>query len=328
MTSTSRVRALRHAAVARATASLAVFFVVAVIAVGLARGRARAQDAVAAPTASEPAPSAPAEAQDAPRLHGSATLDWTSAYYFRGIVQEREGLILQPALALGLDVLTQPDSTLSAVRISTGIWTSFHTGPSGHTDQPGAPSAWYEADLFATAAVELAGAVTVDLTYTAYLSPNASFARVHELSLGAAYADASLYEGVLGGRFHGLAPAVRIARELDGTAFGTSEGTFASVAIAPEVSLLDAPALALGVALPVELGLGLGDYYETDTEDDAFGYLRAAASLRVGLAFVPPAYGSWSLSLGPALLVLGDNTRDLAGRRVEVMAGAQLAIGS
>jgi len=96
--------------------------------------------------------------------------------------------------------------------------------------------------------------------------------------------------------------------------------------LSPLVTILETSTLVLGAMMPLELGLGLGDYYEQDTDDDVFGYWRGALALKLGFPCVPPCFGTWALSGGAALLVLGDNTSDLAGRRAEVIGFASLSL--
>lgn len=285
----------------------------------LAPALASAQDAATTSTPTE-------EAAEPTGPSASLGIVWTNHYFFRGIVQETDGLILQPSLESGF-TLYESDGALSSVGLTLGVWSSLHTE---HANMETAPAGWYEADFYAGLSFGIVESVSLGLTYTAYASPNGSFATVHELAGSLSYDDASLWESVAGGRFGGVQPSVTVARELDGTAFGSSSGTYLEAGIEPSVTLFEVPEVSLGVSVPVALGMSLGDYYEDATtgEDDAFGYVNAGLSLTTGMGFVPARYGSWELSVGGSVLGLGDNLKAAnEGRGTELLAQAGLSVG-
>ena len=57
-------------------------------------------------------------------------MDWTTAYFFRGIKQETEDLILQPYGELGVKLVDQAGA-LTSLTVTGGIWNSLQTGPTG-----------------------------------------------------------------------------------------------------------------------------------------------------------------------------------------------------
>src|SRR5512147_1578110 len=60
------------------------------------------------------------------RLSFSLTNDFTTAYFFRGILQERNGFIWQPSAELTFN-LWKGDGPLHSVALGMGIWNSFQT---------------------------------------------------------------------------------------------------------------------------------------------------------------------------------------------------------
>lgn len=277
-----------------------------------------AQDPPApADTGTPPPPQPPeaAEPLDAARPSTALGVVWTNHYFFRGIVQETRGVIFQPSLESSFP-LYEGDGTLSSVALSLGVWSSLHTE---HPANDGAPAAWYEADLYAGLSVGVAETVSLGVVYTAYTSPNASFATVHELAGSLSWDDSGLWESAVGGRFGGVQPSLTVARELDGTAFGPDEGTYLEAGIEPGVAIVPQGDFTVGVSVPVTLGASLGDYYEDEAGDDAFGYLNAGVSSTAGLGFVPSRYGSWELSLGGSVLLLGDRLEAANDRRGAVL---------
>lgn len=254
----------------------------------------------------------------------SATLGlvWTNQYFFRGIVQETEGAILQPSIESSFP-LYQGD-TLTDVGLEVGLWSSLH---SEHPSIDTGPASWYEADFYAGLSFVVIERLSVGVVYTAYVSPNGSFRTVHELAGSVGWDDSPSWERLAGQRFAGIQPTITVARELDGTAFGPDEGTYLQAAIEPGVSLWESRAVSLDARLPIVLGLSLGDYYEDDAGDDAFGYVNAGLSFDAGLGIVPVRYGGWQLSLGASILILGERLRvanDDDG--VELLAQAGLSV--
>ena len=69
------------------------------------------------------------------RLSLDISVDWTTAYYFRGIIQENRGVIVQPAVEVGYAVNEN-------VSVFIGTWNSFHDAATGSTDSD-RPSSWW-----------------------------------------------------------------------------------------------------------------------------------------------------------------------------------------
>lgn len=249
-------------------------------------------------------------------------IDYTNEYWFRGVIQQTEGLILQPYGEAGF-TLVEGDAV--SVGLSTGIWASAH---SEGQDTDTAPGSWYEADIYAGLSFGLPGNVGLDVTYTAYTSPNGSFGTVHELGVGLSYDDSGLFEDIA--FFGGVAPSITVARELDGQADGgDSLGTYAEIGLEPSFTLSDSENFPISASLPIAAGLSLGDYYEFNGTDSTFGFMSAGVSLGFGLGFMPSNLGSWDLSVGASVLQLGENAEAIAGDdgATKFIASAGLAIG-
>jgi hypothetical protein len=281
----------------------------------------------AAPAAEmKPAPEAkPAEEAKGPntgRLSISAGIDWTSAYFFRGIKQETEDLILQPYGELSLKLVDQAGA-LTALSLTGGIWNSLQTGPTG-SDSPTAsdPKIWYEFDGYVRLSAVLWEDLTTYAQYIAYTSPNNAFGTVQELVLGVSYNDAKLL-----GPF-ALNPSFLVAFELDGqTDAGSQKGIYAQIGIAPGYTFFAKAPYELGVSIPLSVGLSLSDYYEFGTgSDETFGYFSSGVNLQMPLAFIPPAFGKWLVKAGVQVLYLDDNLKAINdGDRVQVIGTIGLA---
>jgi hypothetical protein len=293
----------------------------------VAAGSAWAQTTPPATTTpAAPAPEAkPAEEVTAPntgRMSISAGVDWTSAYFFRGIKQETEDLILQPYGEVSFK-LVENAGALTALSLTGGIWNSLQTGPTG-SDSPTAsdPKIWYEFDGYVRLSAVLWEDLTIYALYTAYTSPNNAFGTVQELALGVSYNDAKLL-----GPF-ALNPSLLVAFELDGQAdAGAQKGVYAQIGLAPGYTFFADSPYPLAVSVPLAVGLSLSDYYEFGTgTDDTFGFFSGGVTVSVPLAFIPPAFGKWLIKGGVTVLYLGDNLKAVNdGDQVQVIGTLGLA---
>lgn len=260
-----------------------------------------------APPASQPA--TPPPAPNTGRVSLSAGVDYTTDYYFRGIRQETHDYIVQPYAEINFR-LYEGEGALTSVDVAAGLWNSLHGGPTGADGPTVDPKFWYEADFYARLGTTLFEDLTAALVYTAYMSPNDSFATVQELALSLSYSDAKLL-----GPF-ALNPSLLIARELRNQADGgTSKGTYMQIGIAPGVSLFEGGPVQVDLSFPLAVGLSLDDYYEFGTgDDDTFGYFSSGIAAAVPLKFIPAAFGSWQARAGVTFLKLGDNLKAVNNR--------------
>lgn len=248
-------------------------------------------------------------------MRGAFGLSLTNAYYFRGIVQENQGIIAQPHVELGYDLI-EPGSTegLNRLDLRLGSWNSLHS------DHPEAANdgIWYESDFYIDLTAGIGERLTTGVRYTAYTSPNATFNQVRdsglrdnvqELAFTFGYDDRGLLFDSLDS---GLQPHFLIAFELDGqrdNGNAGNEGMYAEVGVRPSFRLQQDEPNGLTLSLPVRAGFSFGDYYERigGGRDDFFGYMDVGAELGLPLTFLPTRMGPWQASTGLHWLLLGDN---------------------
>jgi hypothetical protein len=238
-----------------------------------------------------------AAAQAASPNAGNITLtvgmDSPSTYVFRGIVQETDPTFtVQPYGDVGL-ALFSGSGGIKSVDLNFGVWSSLNTGTSG----TGGPTEklHYEEDFYSALTLGFARDMSLGIAYTAYTSPNAMFGTTHELAVSVG----------LGTR---LAAYGLLAQELKGGADGGAHtGTYLELGAAPGWDLADGRA---SVAVPVKLGLSLGDYYESplDGEDSTFGFFDVGVQFTMPLTGVPAGFGSWDIHGGMNVVVLSDTT--------------------
>ncbi len=238
-----------------------------------------------------------AAAQDSPNggnVSLSSGLDIPSAYFFRGIIQKKDGFIAQPFLEGDL-TLFSGDDAISSATVAAGTWNSLHSDTTGALD----PKIWYENDFYTSLTLSFAAGVDAGVTYTAYTSPNNLFATVEELSLNVSG----------GGMF---SPSATVAFELSGQADGgTNKGTYLQLGAEYGIPLGDDAKVSLSI--PISLGMSLKDYYELDGVDNKFGFFSAGVSLGVPFSGIPAKYGAWDLHASANLLALGTTTKAFNG---------------
>ncbi len=238
--------------------------------------------------AQTPSPVAAPQAPAPRRATVAASIDFASAYMFRGIYQEDHGLVTQPLADLGLTVMSG-DGALKSVVANLGTWSSVHSGPT---------STWYEHDMYAGATFTL-GHWKPGALYTSYTSPNDRFSTVQEIAFSVGYDDS-------GSRLP-FSPKVLVAFELDGQADGgANEGTYMELSVRPVVAL----AAPISLAFPLKVGLSLNDYYE-GASNDTFGYVDVGAIASVPLPFLKGA--TWDVHGGLDVLFLGNTLEALNG---------------
>jgi hypothetical protein len=240
------------------------------------------------------------------RVSVSLGMDWTTHYFFRGILQEDQDYIFQPYGDLTFKLM-EGEGAFTNLGLTIGLWNSLHGGPTGTGGPNQDPRIWYEADFYTKLSATLFEDLTVAMIYTAYMSPNGRFSTVEELAFSFSYND-SKHLGAFA-----LNPSILIAFELDGQADGGSdEGTYLQIGLAPSYTFNEKAAYPLTLSLPITLGLSLGDYYErvgVGGDDDTFGYLSIGLAAAVPLKFIPASYGTWTAKAALTFITLGDNLK-------------------
>ena len=232
----------------------------------------------------------PAAAQNSGNISMSAGTDIVNQYYFRGIIQETGGFIMQPFLDASI--------SFGAASLTAGTWSSLHSA--GDPGFEGAPESFYETDFYAGIG-GAAGPVGLDVTYTAYMSPRGSWGTTKEIALGLSHDSA-------------VAPYATFAFELSGGAEGgPNKGTYLELGIEPSAPL-DGP---VGLSFPVTLGMSMSNYFEYmdasgSMTDAKFGFFSVGASLGIPLN-TPEEYGSWELGLGLNALMFGEGLKAING---------------
>ena len=252
-------------------------------------------------------------------VRGAFGADFASQYFFRGIMQENQGVILQPWVELGYRLHDGNDG-LHDVDLMFGSWNSIHDGPTG-----GSNGNWYESDFYVDLSARSGERFGFALRYTAYTSPNKfyntyrlangptapvrGFRDVEELMFTLNFDDRAL---LIDGLRSGLQPHAALAFELNGQRDdGTDRGVYAEVGIAPWVALDEQNGDGLRLSFPVKAGFSLFGYYESQNQaaggDEPFGFVDVAAALSSPLNALPKGMGPWHAEAALHWILLGNN---------------------
>ena len=260
------------------------------------------------------------------RVSFTTGIDFSHAYFFRGIRQEREGFIGQPYGDINFDFYSNPAGQgLTAVTFTLGQWNSLHSASTGADEMSDNVPGWYESDFY-TGVTVLIDNWEAGIVYTSYTSPSHAFATTQELALSLQMDDTGLAAGV------SLFPHALLAFETAGGADGgANEDVYLELGIEPVLDIVEDTA---SVSFPVTLGFSLGNYYENGLPEgapghfrDGFGFVGVGAMLAVPLP-VAESFGAWELAGGVQLLSLGGYLEALnEGDQVQVIGSLGISIG-
>ena len=241
--------------------------------------------------------------------------DFTNAYFFRGVVQEKNGLVWQPWAEVSFTLWEAPErdqSGLLDARFTVGTSDSVHTNKTGLRMDGTGPGNWYESDLYAGLATDIG--LGAGVTYIAYMSPNNAFGTVQEIDLDVSYDDAGLYGRDMEDLSFSTNPHLLWAFEVDKTAFGNEKSIYMEAGIEPAVTVMQNSDYPVTIGVPLTLGLSLDNYYlpndgpgGSNPGHDTFGYASVGLGLGVPLSFAPAQFGSFSAGVSSQWLALGVN---------------------
>lgn len=255
-------------------------------------------------------------AQDPPAkvVSGQIALDVTSQYFFRGLLQENQGVIVQPSVELGYGLYENDgEGTLHNLDLKFGLWNSLHDGPTG-----GNGGIWYESNFYVSLGGRLGERLDTSVSYRVYDTPNGTptFSKggkpVEEFVFTFDYDDRGMwFDSIESGLRPSLVLAFEVAGQRDVVTTGGHSGIYAGLGVAPAFVIGQLGSGDLTLTLPATLGLSLRDYYEpvNGGNDNFFGYADVGAELSAPLKFLPARMGPWEGEAGLHLLLLGNNQR-------------------
>ena len=234
----------------------------------------------------------PTEPVNQGRLSFSLGADITSAYFFRGYLQEDSGFIFQPWAELGVTLADGSDDS-PGVSLTFGNWNSFHSEETGATGDN--VDSWYESDLYGGITLNW-DAFSLGASYTIYTYPNSDLNTVHEIAVIGGYSPPE--DAWCRDVFGDISLGVHF--EVDNSNVGMDEAIYLELGFGPSFDVFDESTLSI----PVTLGFSLDDYYvDPGGDDDFFGYGSIGADMAIPLC--SGEYGDWAMNVGANLLFLG-----------------------
>ena len=258
------------------------------------------------------------------RLHFSGGFDFTNQYWFRGINQENQDLILQPWAKLEIEAFEYGDLRGTAV---ISFDNSLHRGPSGLAGPT--TDFWYESDFYGGFRLNYKE-YSVETAYMVRFAPGTGNRFSEEIDLTFAYNDAALWDGV-SAEFGGLQPYVLLVLEgnpgSDGLGTGGNQGYYLELGINPALLVLDGEDYPVTLNVPVALGINLGDYYETASgidNDKTFGFVDVGLELSIPLdALISQGFGQWRFTVGGHGIYIGDSPLEISSADLGMIPGNQ-----
>ena len=249
----------------------------------------------------------------------TATLNFPTSYYFRGIAQSNAGFHFQPYLELKANVYEGGDKA-----VLTGGF--LKAAGFSHFQSVADPikTNYYEQDVYLSGGLTFLKRATLEGGWNLYAYPGiGSSVQVQEVFGKASFDDSGLWPFKLpGDQDFAISPYILVAGETSGGAdgagpFGGSRGIYMELGVDPGYTVDFTKNWSARFHLPFVLGLSLDKYYEvatsTGVRDKTFGYADLGVAADIPLKFMPARFGKWTFSSGVHMLWLGSNTKLLAG---------------
>jgi hypothetical protein len=186
-------------------------------------------------------------------------VNFLSAYFYRGVKTQDEGLIVQPDITLSFRTYK---SNALEITPYVELWGNV-------TDQNG--DKWDELDVYGGVHFQIER-FTFTTQYSYQTSPADAFKDIHEVSFVLEFNDADVNRLPFA-----LNPHIGFYQEIDNPN-KRSENTYLEFGIAPEFKVEKLP---VTLTLPVTLGTSLNHYYESGNGNNSFfGYASVGLDAR------------------------------------------------
>jgi hypothetical protein len=246
------------------------------------------------------------EEEDASRWSGMVQFDFTNAYFFRGILNERADFIWQPWAELYLNLFSSDDGFIRDVTLGFGVWNSVHDN---QTAAEHSPKILYETDWYPMIAVELPADVTFTTYYYFYTSPSGAFDTVEEIDFRFDWDDTEFFKDIPLAPF---SPWINWAVETDRSSNGEDKGAGVQMGLEPLIYEFESDKLPITLTAPLEIGLSIVDYYENDDgSNEAFGYFSYGLAAKMSLDCIDSSWGDVYLGLSGKGLHFGDSMAEV-----------------
>ena len=244
------------------------------------------------------------------KIHALLNVDISSSYITpRGLNVENQGVIFQPLILFFFDLYKSETAFIRGLTLTTGVWNSIHTKPSGAV-----ASEFNETDPIVGLTFNLPSGFKIDTFFTAFISQTDSYDTSTNFSLKLTYNDTAF------GSFS-INPFVEYWAEISKKATvvfnpaTSSEGYYFVLGATPTYQFTTIP---LKIEVPLFANFVSDNFYQQfDGSDGGSGFALVSAQIKAStpLSFIPSTYGFWTLYAGVKYYYL-DNTGLLDGNQV------------
>ncbi len=246
-----------------------------------------------------------------------AGVDFMNAYFYHGIGQEDDDLVVQPWTEVTINMVQDDVFTwLDGVDFRTSARSSHHFGNTGNTANSGREK-FYELDFRGEAIVRFLERWSVAAAYMFRVAINNRFNDVQQLEFTLAFDD---HDPAYGFK---LSPYALVILEVEGESDAGNRlrgpfklGTLLELGIRPRFDVLQIANRPLTVAVPVKVGISLDDYFEgPDGEDGTFGYVDLGVEVSYPVLLARSDGNrrfAVNLLAGMDVLFLGNSAQDIS----------------
>jgi len=236
----------------------------------------------------------PVQAPVQTAITGDFGVQFVSAYFTRGLMQQNQGAIAQPYADLYF-ALYSGDGLINKVSLNLSIWASIQ---SHHPGNLSTVKDWYEFDYTPGVAVTFAKNFTLTTSYFEFDSPAGYFGSARSLNFNLAFDDTDYLHAFA------LHPHFTYLRELSGIAGLGKHGNYYEVGITPGLAPIAAPFIGpVTFTFPITAGFGSSGFYL----NNGYGYTSVAVNASVPMSFVPAQFGAWTFTTGATYYNLNGN---------------------
>lgn len=238
----------------------------------------------------------------------NANLDFTTAYFFRGILQQKNGVIAQPSASLDFNLFHNGSGFVKSADVVLGTWDSVH---SKQVNQ----NILFETDYSGGVSLGLPDHFNLSSSYVTLTSPAGAFGDVQEIDTTLSYDDTGMWNDMFGGVMKGISlqPYAMYAVELTGGANhssgGYGYGKYLEAGINPSLTLVHSERYPITLSVPMKVGLSVGNYYQRlgNHQNNVWGYASVGTDLSMPLHCIPARYGQWSVHVGGEYMWLNND---------------------
>jgi hypothetical protein len=247
---------------------------------------------------------------------GDFGVNFVSAYFAFGILQENKGAIAQPFFDVAR-TLFKGDGLVNNVTLGLQLWSSMHSAETEANKSSTVPW-WYEFSYNVPVGLTIAKKWTLTISYLDFEFPGGAFTAERGVQTNIAYDDSELLGSLA------LHPHALILYDFEGVVgIDRTRAWYGEIGVTPTASIAAKTGYPVSLSFPILLGFGDNHFYP----GDAYGYFSASANGSVPLAFLPKPIGPWKANAGITYYNLGEATAKVNTNRDHNAYVLQIGIG-